>query len=304
MSRLTSVQAYPARPVRIVVGFAAGGATDIVARLIGQSLSERLGQQFIIENRTGAGGNIGTEAVVRAPPDGYTLLMATVTNAANATLYTRLNFDFARDIAPVAAISREPNIVEVNPSVPAKTIPELIAYAKTHPGELNMGSAGNGTPAHLAGELFKMMTGVSMSHVPYRGGPPALTDLIGGQIQVMFAAMSASIEYVRDGRLRSLAVTTASRSDLLPDIPSVADLPGFEISLWNGLGAPRDTPVEIINTLNREINAGLADPTMKARLAKLGCTALTGSPNDFGRLIAAETEKLAKVIKFAGIRAD
>jgi tripartite-type tricarboxylate transporter receptor subunit TctC len=304
-ARIARAETYPSRPVRIIVGFAAGGATDIIARLVGQSLSERLGQQFVVENRTGAGGNIGTEAFVRAPPDGYTLLVGGFSQAVNTTLYQKLNFDFIRDIAPVAPISREPNIVEVNPSVPVKTIPELIAYAKAHPDALNMASAGIGTPAHMAGELFKMTTGVRMPHVPYRGGPPALTDLIGGQVQVMFAAMSASIEYVRDGKLRPLAVTSAVRSEALPDVPTVADyIPEFEVTLWLGVAAPRDTPVEIIGKLNKEINAGLVDPAMKARLANIGSTALGGSPDDFDKLIAVETEKWAKVIKFAGIKLE
>jgi tripartite-type tricarboxylate transporter receptor subunit TctC len=303
-SRVAWAQNYPGRPVRLIVGFAAGGATDIIARLIGQSLSDRLGQQFLVENRTGAGGNIGAEAVVHAPSDGYTLLVAGFTQAVNTTLYPKLNFDFRRDLTPIAAISREPNIVEVNPSIPVKSFPEFINYARAHPG-LNMASAGIGTPAHMAGELFNMMAGVRMSHVPYRGGPPALTDLISGQVQVMFAAMSASLEYVRDGKLRPLAVTTASRSNLLPDVPAVAEfLPGFEVTLWLGLSAPINTPSQIVNRLNREVNASLADPTMKARLAGLGSEPLTGSPSDFAKLIADETGKWEKVIRFAGIKLE
>jgi len=304
LSRFARAQAYPSRPVRIIVGFAAGGHADILARLMGQWLSERLGQSFVVENRAGGGGNIGTEAVVRSSPDGYTLLLAGTTNAVNVTLYEKkLNFDFIRDIVPVGAIARDPNIVAVNPSVPVKTIPEFIAYAKAHPGDLNMASAGIGTPSHVAGELFKMMTGVRMPHVPYRGGGQALIDLLGGQVQVMFISMSASINYVRDGKLRPLAVTTTSRSDALPEIPIVSDfIPGFEASIVSGIGVPRDTPIEIIGKLNKEINVGLADPKTKARLADMGSTALAGSPADFGNLIADETAKWAKVIKFAGIK--
>ena len=284
--------------------FAPGGGADIIARLIGQWLSERLGQPFIIENRPGAGSNIATEAVVHAPADGYTLLLVSPANAINATLYDKLNFNFIRDIAPVAGIIRVPNVMVVNPSVPAKTVPEFIAYAKANPGKLNMASAGIGTAPHVAGELFKMMAGVDMVHVPYRGDGPALTDLIGGQVQVMFAAMPSSIEYIRAGKLRALAVTTATRSEALPDIPTVGDfVPGYEASGWYGIGAPKNTPAEIIDKLNKEINAGLADPKIKARLADLGGTVLPGSPADFGKLIADETEKWAKVIKFAGHQA-
>jgi tripartite-type tricarboxylate transporter receptor subunit TctC len=305
LSRLAWAQTYPSRPVRIVVGFPPGGPTDIAARLIGQSLSERLGQQFVIENRPGAGSNIGTEAVVRAPPDGYTLFLAYSANAINATLYDKLNFNFIRDIAPVAAINREPLVMLVNPSFPAKTVPEFIAYAKANPGKINFASGGNGTPPHVSGELFKMMTGVNLVHVPYRGGGPALTDLLGGQVQVMFVAISASIEYVRAGNLRPLAVTTASRSDALPDIPTVGDfIPGYEASTWGGIGAPKSTPAEIIDKLNKEINAGLVDPKLKARLANMGSTALPGSPADFGKLIAEETEKWAKVVKLSGAKPD
>jgi tripartite-type tricarboxylate transporter receptor subunit TctC len=305
VSRIAWAQTYPSRPVRIVVGFPPGGPTDFAARLIGQSLSERVGQQFVIENRPGAGSNIGTEAVVRAPPDGHTLLLAASANAINATLYDKLNFNFIRDIAPVAAINREPLVMLVNLSFPAKTVPEFIAYAKANPGKINMASAGNGTPAHVSGELFKMMTGVDMSHVPYRGTGPALADLLGGQVQAMFPGMSSSIEYVRAGKLRALAVTTASRSDTLPDIPTVGDfIPGYEASTWAGIGAPKGTPAEIIDKLNKEINAGLIDPKVKARLANMGSTALPGSPADFGKLIAEETEKWAKVVKLSGAKPD
>jgi len=305
VSRFAWAQAYPTRPVRIIVGFAPSGATDIMARLIGQWLSERLGQQFIVENRPGAASNIATEAVVNAPPDGYTLLVVTSVNAINATLYDKLSFNLIRDIAPVASIHREPFLVEVNPSVPVKTVPELIAYAKANPANINMASAGIGSGNHIAGELFKMMTGVTFVHVPYRGAGPALVDLLGGQVQVMFATMSSSIEYVRSGKLRALAVTTATRSPVLPDIPTVAEfVPGYESSFWTGVGAPKNTPAEIVDNLNKEINAALADPKLKARLAELGATALPGSPADFGRLIADETEKGAKVVKFAGVKAD
>jgi len=298
-------QAYPSRPVRIMVGFAAGGATDIVARIMGQWLSERLGQQFVVENRPGAGTNIATAAVVNAAPDGHTLLMVSPTNAVNATLYDKLSYNFIRDIAPVASIHREPFLVEVDPSVPVKTVPEFIAYAKAHPGQISFASAGNGSVAHVTGELFKMMTGVNLVHVPYRGAGPALVDLLGGQVQVMFATMSSSIEYVRGGKLRALAVTTATRSPVLPDIPTVAEfVPGYESSFWTGVGASKSTPAEIVDKLNKEINAALADPKMKARFAELGATALLGSPADFGKLLADETEKSAKVVKFAGVKAD
>ncbi len=305
ISRITWAQAYPARPVRWIVPTAPAGATDIVARLIGQWLSERLGRAFVIENRPGAGTNIGTEAVVRAPPDGYTLLSATVANAINATLYNKLNFNFIRDISPVAGIARVPNVMVVNPTFPAKTVPEFIAYAKAHPGEINFGSPGNGTTPHLSGELFKTMAGVNIVHVPYRSAASTLTDLLGGQVQVMFDNMPSSIDQIRAGKLRPLAVTTQSRSGALPDIATVSDfLPGYEASAWWGVGVPRNTPAEIIDMLNREINVALADPKMKARLGDLGATALPGSPADFGKLIADETEKWAKVVKFAGIKAD
>jgi tripartite-type tricarboxylate transporter receptor subunit TctC len=289
--------------VRIIVGYAPGGQGDIYARLIGQWLSQRLGQQFVIENQSGSAGNIAAEAVARALPDGYTLLSVAFPSAVNTTLFERPQFDLIRDIAPVAGILREPNVVVVNQSVPARTIPEFIAYAKANPGKISMASAGIGTPAHLAGELFKMMTGVDMTHVPYRGGTPALSDLIGGQVQVMFAAISACIEYVRASKLRALAVTTASRSDALPDVPAVYDaLPGYEVSGWGGIGAPKGTPVEIIDRLNKEINAGLVDPNIKARFRTLGSVPLTGSPAEFGKLIADETEKWAKVIRAAKIK--
>jgi tripartite-type tricarboxylate transporter receptor subunit TctC len=305
VSHIAKAQTYPTRPVRIIVGFAAGGGIDIIARLIGQSLSERLGQEFVIDNRPGAGGNIGTEAVVRAAPDGYTLLLAFSSNAINATLYEKLNFSFIRDIAPVAGVIRVPNVMLVNPSVPAKTVPEFIAYAKANPGKISMASGGIGTPGHVSGELFKMMAGVDMVLVPYRSGGPALTDLIAGQVQVMFPNTGASLEYVKAGKLRALAVTTATRSEALPDLPTVAEfVPGYEASSWFGVGTPKATPAEIVEKLNKEINAGLADPRLKARLADLGGIALAGSPADFGKLIAEETEKWAKVIQFAGVKAD
>jgi tripartite-type tricarboxylate transporter receptor subunit TctC len=305
LSRIARAQAYPTRPVRLIVPIAPGGAGDITARLMGQWLSERLGQQFVIDNRPGGGGNVGTEAVVRAPADGYTLLLCSVVNATNAAFYDKLNFDFIRDIAPVAGVLRGPYVMVVNPSVPAKSVPEFIAYAKANPRKLNMASAGTGTGSHIAGELFKMMAGVDLVHVPYRGGGPALTDLLGGQVQVQFPTTVASIEYIRAGRLRALAVTAATRSEALPDIPTVAEfVPGFEASNWFGFCAPNATPAEIIDTLNKEINAALADPNMKARLADLGGTVLAGSPADFGKLIADETEKWAKVVKFSGAKAD
>jgi tripartite-type tricarboxylate transporter receptor subunit TctC len=303
MSRIASAQAYPSRPVRIILGFAPGQAIDIVTRIIGQWLSEQLGQQFIIENRPGAGGNIATEAVVRAPPDGYTLLAIGSNNMINVTLYEKLNYDFIRDIAPVASIYRVPQIMEVNPSFPAKTVGEFIAYAKAHPGEISFASAGNGSVAHVTGELFKMMTGVDMLHVPYRGAPPALTDLISGQVHVMFDNMPSSIEHIRAGRLRPLAVTATTRWQELPDIPTVADfVPGFETSAWAGIGAPKNTPAEIIDKLNREINGALLDPKIKARIADLGGMVLALSPTEYGKRIAEETEKWAKVIKFSGAK--
>jgi tripartite-type tricarboxylate transporter receptor subunit TctC len=305
VSRIARAQTYPARPVRIIVGATAGGSTDILARLMGQWLSERLGQPFIIENRPGAGNSIGTEAVVRAPADGYTLLLCGVFDATNATFYDKLNYNFIRDIAPVASVVRDAYVMVVHPSVPAKTLSEFIAYAKANPGRINMASAGTGASSHIAGELFKMMAGVDMVHVPYRGGGPALTDLIAGQVQVMFVSTIASIGYIKAGRLRTLAVTTATRWDGLPDIPTVGEfVPGYEASYWAGIGAPKATPAEIVEQLNKEINAGLADPKMKARLAELGSTALAGSPADFGGLIADETQKWAKVIKSANIKPE
>src|SRR5262249_47660096 len=305
VSRVAWAQAYPSRPLRCIVAYAPGGGTDIFVRLVGQPISERLGQPFVIENPAGAASNIVTEAVVRAPADGYTLLTCVTVNAINATLYDKLNFNFIRDIAPVASIARDPFAIEVHPSVPVKTVPEFIACAKANPGKINMASAGIGSGNHIAGELFKMMTGVNLVHVPYRGAGPALVDLLGGQVQVMFPTMSSSIEYVRAGKLRALAVTTATRSPGLSDLPTVAEfVPGYEFSFWTGIGAQRNTPAEIVDKLNTEINAALADPKMKARLAEWGATALPGSPADFGRLIAEETEKWGKVVKFAGIKAD
>jgi tripartite-type tricarboxylate transporter receptor subunit TctC len=305
VSRFAWAQAYPTRPVRLIVPTAPGGAFDIMARVIGQWLSERFGQPFVIENRSGGGTNIGTEAVVRASPDGYTLLLAGTPNAINATLYDRLNFNFIRDIAPVAGVFRSAYVMVVNPSVPAKSIPEFIAYAEANPGKVNMASGGVGSAHHVYGELFKMMAGVNLVHVPYRGAGPALTDLLGGQVQVMFANMSSSIEYVRAGKLRALAVTTMTRSEALPDIPIMSDfVPGYEASLFLGIGAPRNTPVEVIEKLNKETNAGLADPKLKARFADLAGTVLPGTPADFGKLIAEETEKWGKVVKFAGIKAE
>jgi tripartite-type tricarboxylate transporter receptor subunit TctC len=300
-----SPQSYPSRPVRIIVGFAAGGGTDIAARLVGQWLSERLGQQFIVENRPGAGSNIATEAVVNARPDGYTLLLVSSAHAINATLYDNLSFNFIRDIAPVASLTRQPEVMLANPSLPAKTVPEFIAYAKANPGKINMASGGNGTASQVSGELFKMMAGVSLTHIPYRGAAPAITDLIGGQVEIMFENMPSSIEYIRSGKLRALAVTTASRSEALPDIPTVGDfVPGYEASTWFGIGVPKNTPPEIIDRLNKEINAGLVDPKLRARFSDLGYTPFASTPTDFGKLIAAETEKWGKVIKFVGIKAE
>ena len=306
ISRMAWAQAYPTRPVRIIVGFPRGGGTDITARLMGQWLSERLGQQFVVENRVGATGNIATEAVVRAPADGYTLLLFPQSSSAlNAALYDKLNFNFIRDIAPVASINRTPHVIDVNPSIPVRTVPELIAFAKANPGKLNMGSAGIGSGQHVFGELFKMMTGVNLVHVPYRGGAPMIADLLGGQVQVIFNNLSESIGYIRAGRLRPLAVTTAVRSELLPDLPTVGDfVPGYEASAWFGVGVPRNTPAAIIDKLNKEVNAGVADPRIKARFADLGATVFMGSPADFAKFIADETEKWAKVIRAAKIKAE
>ena len=305
VSRAARAQAYPSRPVRIVVPFPAAGLSDIVTRLIGLWLSERLGTPFVIENRPGAASNLGTEVVVNAPPDGYTLLNLSSANATNATMYEKLNFDFIRDIAPVASLVRFPYVLEVNPSVPIRSVPELIAYAKANPGKLSIASAGTGTPAHIAGELFKMMTGVDMVHVPYRGAALALTDLLGGQVQVMIDNMAASLAHIRAGRLRALAVTTATRLEVLPDLPTVGEfVPGFEASSMNGVGAPKRTPTEIVDKLNKEINTALADPKIKARIADLALTPLVGSPADLEKLIADETEKWAKVIRAANLKAD
>ena len=305
VSRIAMAQTYPSRPVRWIVGFPPGGGNDIFARLIGQWLSERLGQPFVIENRPGAGSNIATEAVVRASPDGYTLLLANAANAINASLYDKLNFIFIRDIVPIAGIVHVPVVVVVHPSVPAKTFPEFIAYAKANPGNLNMASNGNGSIPHLSGELFKAMAGVNMLHVPYRGTGPALTALLGGQVQVMFASMPGSVEYVKAGKLRALAVTTVTRSNELPDIPTVGDfVPGYEVSQWYGVGAPKGTPAEIIDKLNKEINTGLADPKIKARLEDLGGIPMPMMPDEFGKMIAEDTEKWAKVIRAANIKPE
>jgi tripartite-type tricarboxylate transporter receptor subunit TctC len=304
-SRITKAQGYPTRSVRIIVGWPAGGVADIVARLVGQWLSERLGQPFVIENRPGAGSNIGTEAVVRAAPDGYTLLLATTPNAFNATLYDKLNFNFIRDIAPVARIDRGAGVIVVNPSFPAKSLSEFIAYAKANPGKISMASGGNGSVAHVWGELFKMMASVNMLHVPYRGEAPGLTDLLGGQVQVIFGSMTASIEYIRTGKLRPLAVTTATRLEALPDIPTVGEfVPGYEATGWLGVGAPKNTPAEIVDRLNKEVNATLDDPQMKARLADLGSVPIVMTPGDFGKFIRDDTEKWARVIRAANIKAE
>jgi len=303
--RIAAAQTYPTRSLRLIIGYTPGGSADLTARLVAQWLSERIGQPVVVESRPGAGTTIATEAVVHAPPDGYTLLLVAPANAINATLYEKLNHDFMRDIAPVAGLIRFPNVMEVNPAVPAKTVPEFIAYAKANPGKINMASSGNGSTIHVSGELFKMMAGINMVHVPYRGGAPALTDLLGGQVQVMFDNLPTSIEYIRAGKLRPLAVTSTTRSELLPEVPTVADfVPGYESSAWYGVGAPKGTPAEIIDRLNKEINAALADPRMKARFADIGGEPLAGSPAAFGKLIADETEKWAKVVKFAGLKAD
>jgi tripartite-type tricarboxylate transporter receptor subunit TctC len=303
LSRAAGAQSYPTRPVRIIVATSAGGSTDIAARVIGQWLTERLGQSFVVENRPGGGNNIGTEAAVRAPADGYTLLMANTVNAINATLYDNLGYSFVTDMAPVAILMRTALLMQVHPSVPAKTAAQFIDYAKVNPGKINMGSGGNGATGHVSGELFKMMAGVKMVHVPYRGESLALTDLIAGQVQVVFTTIGSSIQYIRAGQLRALAVTTTTRSDALPEVPPLADaVPGYEASGWNGMCAPRGTPVEIIDKLNREINAGLTDPKIKARFEDLGSPPVTGTPAEFGKIIAEDTEKWAKVIRFSGAK--
>jgi tripartite-type tricarboxylate transporter receptor subunit TctC len=303
--RLARAEAYPARPVQLTVYFAAGGGNDIIARLIGQWMSERLGQAFVILNRPGGGGNVGTEAVVRADPDGYSLLFISTSNATNATLYDKPGFNFIRDIAPVAGISREPNLMVIHPSVPANSVSEFIAHARANPGKINYASAGIGTSQHMAGELLKMMAGIDMVHIPHRGSAPALTSVLGGQVQMMFVSMPTVVEYIKSDKLRALAVSSAKRAALLPDIPAVAEsVPGFEAGPFYGLGAPRNTPPEIVARLNAELNAGLADPRLGARLAELGCTPLPGSSGEFGKLIADETEKWAKVIKFANIKPE
>ncbi len=305
LPRVAQAEAYPSRPVRIVVGFAAGGATDIQARLMGQWLSDRLGQQFIVENRAGASGNIGTETVAKAPADGYTLLQIVTPNVINATLYSNLNFDFMRDIAPVICAAKLAYVVVVNPSVPVTSIPEFIAYAKANPGKMNYGSAGPGTPQNIACELFKMMAGVDLVHVPYRGGAPATTDLLAGHLQVIFSPVSESIQFIKAGKLRPLAVTTTKRLDVLPEIPTVADfVPGYEASGFAGIGVPRDTPADIIGLLNKELNAGLGDAKIRERIEELGGTVAGGSPAEFATILAAAVEKWAKVIKFAGIKVD
>ena len=302
---MATAQTYPARPVRLIIGYPPGGSADITARLLGQWLSERLGQPFVIDNRPGAGSNIATEAVVRAPPDGYTLLLAGPPNAINASLYQNLNFNFLTDIVPVASINREPSLVQINPSLPVNSIPELIAYAKANPGKINHASAGTGTAGHIAGEMFKMMTGVNFVHVPYRGGAPAVTDLIGGRMHIMFGNVLTSLEQVRAGKLRALAVTSTTTHDALPGIPTVSQfVPGYEATSVYGIAAPRGTPTEIVERLNREINAGLADPKIRARLAELGSSAFATSPAEYAKFIADETERLGKVVKFAGAKAE
>jgi tripartite-type tricarboxylate transporter receptor subunit TctC len=305
ISRVAWADTFPSRPVHLVVFYAAGGGNDIIARLMGQWLSQRLGQSFIIENRPGGGGNTGTEYVVHAAPDGYTLLLSSTANVVNASLYSNLDFDFVRDVAPVASISYEPNIMVVNPAVPAKTIPEFIAYAKANPGKINFGSAGIGSSQHMSGELFKMMAGIDMTHIPFRGTAPALQNLLGGQIQLMYASMPATLEHVRSGRLVALGVTTPKRSDVLPDLPSVSEfLPGFDAEVYYGIAAPKGTPPEVVDRLNKEINAGLADPEFKSKLTELGSMVLPGSPADFGKFLANESDKWAKVVKFANIKAE
>ena len=305
VSRTARAQAYPTRPIRLIIGYTPGGSADLTARLMGQWLSERLGQSFVIENRPGGGTNIATEAALRAAPDGYSLLLVAPANAINATLYSKLNFNFLQEMVPIAGIIRFPNVVVVNPEVPVKTIPELIAYAKANPGKLNMASSGNGSTIHMSGELFKMLTGIDMLHVPYRGGAPALTDLLSGQVQVMFDNIPTCAEHVKSGKLRGLAVTSTTRSEVLPDLPTVADfLPGYEASAWYGLAAPKGTPPEIVETLNKAVNAILADPAAKTRFGELGAILLPGSAADFGKLVADETEKWGRVVKFAGAKVD
>jgi tripartite-type tricarboxylate transporter receptor subunit TctC len=303
VSRIALALDYPTRPVHVIVGYPPGSGPDIEGRLIAQWLSERLGQPFVVENRPGAASNIATEAVVHAPADGYTLLLVASANASNATLYDKLSFNFVRDIEPVASIMRAPFVMQVNPSFPAKTVPEFIAYAKANPGKINMASSGNGTLPHICGELLKMMTGINMTHVPYRGGAPAMVDLMSGQVQVGFSVVTETLQYLKAGKLRALAVTTGARSDVLPDIPTISEfVPGYEASAWVGIGAPKNTPTEIIEKLNADIKAGLADPKLKARFTDLGATMFIGSPADFGKFITDETEKWAKVVKFAGIK--
>lgn len=304
-SRLARAQAWPNRPVRLVIGYTPGGSADLTARLMGQWLSEKLGQSFVIENRPGGGTNIATEAVLRSAPDGYTLLLVAPANAINATLYDKLNFNFIKEVEPVAGLIRFPNVVVVHPSLQVKTIPELIEYAKANPGKLNMASSGNGSTIQMSGELFKMLTGINMVHVPYRGGAPALTDLIAGQVQVMFDNLPTCAEHVKSGKLRGLAVTSAARSEVLPDLPTVADfLPGYEASAWYGIGAPKGTPPDIVDRLNKAVNEILADPKVKAKFSEYGAILLPGSPADFGKLLADETEKWGKVVKFAGAKVD
>jgi tripartite-type tricarboxylate transporter receptor subunit TctC len=303
VSQFARAQSYPSRPVRIIVGYAAGGAPDILARLVGQWLSDRLGQPFVVENRPGANGSIAIDTVIKAAADGYTLLAVALPDAVNVTLYQNLNYNFVRDIAPVAATSRDPDVMVVNPSLPVKTVPEFISFAKANPGKINMASPGVGSSPHMAGELLKFMTGIEMTHVAYRGSAPALTDLLGGQVQVYFAPISASLAYVKAGKLRALAVTTVARAEALPDVPTVSDfVPGYEVSAWYGMGAPKNTPAEIVDRLNMEINAGLVDPTLNGRLADLGSSAFVVSPADFGKFIANETEKWAKVIRAGNIK--
>jgi tripartite-type tricarboxylate transporter receptor subunit TctC len=305
VARTAFAQGYPTRSVRLIIGYTPGGSADITARLMGQWLTERMGQPFVVESRPGGGTNIATEAVVRAAPDGYTLLLVAPANAINATLYEKLNYDFIRDTTPIAGLIRFPNVMEVNPAVPAKSVPEFIAYAKANPGKINYASSGNGSTIHMSAELFKMMAGVDLVHVPYRGGAPALTDMLAGQVQVMFDNLPTSLEHIRAGKLRPLAITSTTRAELLPDLPTVADfVPGYESSAWYGVGAPKGTPAEIVDRLNREINVILADPKAKARIAEMGATLITSSPADFGRLVADETEKWGKVVKFAGAKAD